>query len=211
MRQIKLAYHRPPPAAPASARQAVVASLFILASVFGSAPIAAGHLQLRVVETVPRYPPYEAFCRRQPAACDLTGPGVTSHSPALVELLRTTNADVNAAIRFSLDRDQYGVEDYWTLPESGMGDCEDMALEKRARLVAAGVPRATLRLAFVYHRGYMTPHSVLTVETSDGTYVLDSYSDEVMRWDLTAYNFEARERSDGLWDRYDQSQWTYDR
>jgi predicted transglutaminase-like cysteine proteinase len=135
---------------------------------------------------------------------------VVEHGDELMDLLYRINSAVNAEIRFELDSQQYGVEDYWALPTSGQGDCEDIALEKRRRLVAAGIAPAALRLAFVYHRSAMSPHSILTVETTLGTFLLDTASDRVRRWDQSAYNFEARERVDGRWDRYDQGGWAYD-
>ena len=46
------------------------------------------------------------------------------------------NRQINRAIRFASDMEQYGKEEYWEYPISGFGDCEDMALEKRRRLVS---------------------------------------------------------------------------
>ena len=66
-----------------------------------------------------------------------------------------------------------------------------------------------MRLALVMHRKRLNAHAVLTVETSRGTYILDSLTDEVLRWNRTPYNFEARERPDGRWERFDQTEWTW--
>jgi len=162
------------------------------------------------VDVVDRYPPYRDFCRRQPDECDLSGEASVAHSPALMARLHGINATVNHAVKFALDAGQYGREDYWALPVSGYGDCEDLALEKRARLARQGISRSVMRLAFVFHKRHLCSHCVLTVETSEGTFILDSFHDEVVRWDRGAYNFEARERIDGRWDRFDQSLWSYD-
>ena len=170
----------------------------------------AGQLSLRVVRVVDRFPPYEDFCRRQPDECDLSGDTVAIHSPELIWKLGEINASVNHEIRFALDANQYGSEEHWALPVSGYGDCEDLALEKRSRLATFGVTRGSLRLAFVFHKRYLNSHCVLTVETSRGTYILDSFTDEVFRWDRVLYNFEARERTDGRWDRFDQTGWSYE-
>ena len=132
------------------------------------------------------------------------------HGPALIRLLNETNVSVNHEIRFALDANQYGPEDYWSLPVSGYGDCEDLALEKRSRLGRLGLSRGALRLAFVFHRRHLSSHCILTVETSKGTYILDSFINEVFRWDRGDYNVEARERTDGRWDRYDQAGWSFD-
>ena len=168
------------------------------------------HLVLPVVEVVDRYPPYVDFCRRHPQECDLSGAGVVAFSDALMLKLADVNLAVNTEIIFALDAGQYGSEEYWALPASGYGDCEDLALEKRARLAASGVPRGTMRLAFAFHKRHLNSHCVLTVETSQGTYVLDSFTNRVFRWDQASYNYEARERADGLWDRFDQEQWQYE-
>jgi predicted transglutaminase-like cysteine proteinase len=169
-----------------------------------------GQLTLPVVKVVGQLPPYADFCRRQPDECDLSGDTVIDHSPDLMRKLDEVNISVNHQIRFALDASQYGLEEYWALPVSGYGDCEDLALEKRSRLAASGVPRGALRLAIVFHRKHLNSHCVLTVDTSRGTYVLDSYTHEVRRWDRTSYNYEARERTDGLWDRFDQTNWRYE-
>jgi len=169
-----------------------------------------GRLSLPVISVVDRYPPYADFCRRHPRECELTGAASIPSHPDMMQALESTNVAVNAEIGFMSDISQYNAEDHWALPVSGYGDCEDLALEKRSRLTASGIPRAALRLAFVSHRRLLNAHCVLTVETTEGTYVLDSYSNEVSRWDRIPYNFEARERIDGFWDRFDQDYWRYD-
>ena len=173
-------------------------------------PTGSGRLDLAVAEVVDRYPPYADFCRRHPRQCDLSGAAVLAYSPALMQQLALINAAVNREIRFVMDIAQYNAEEYWALPTAGRGDCEDKALEKRRRLVAQGLAPGAMRMALVFHRRLMSSHGVLTVETSAGTFVLDSSGDEVRRWDRIPYNFEARERPDGRWERFDQSQWTYE-
>lgn len=190
---------------------AALLSASMLSACYMARVQAAEALDLPVVEVVDRYAPYQDFCRRLPSQCELRGSRVVELTPALLERLQRVNTAVNSEIRFALDIDQYDREEYWALPTAGSGDCEDMALEKRARLVAAGFPAAALRLAFVQHRRFLSSHCVLTVETSVGTYVLDSFSDKVARWDRLPYNFESRERVDGDWERFDQGQWRYDR
>ena len=171
---------------------------------------ANNQLSLPVISVVERYPPYADFCRRHQHECALTGPTVAPYHTDFMNKVRSTNVAVNTEIRFMSDINQYNEEDYWALPTSGYGDCEDLALEKRSRLVKSGVAPAALRLAFVSHRRFLNSHCILTLETSKGTYVLDSYANEVSRWDQVPYNFEARERTDGLWDRFDQANWGYD-
>lgn len=173
-------------------------------------PTSNAQLSLPVSGMVKRYPPYDDFCRRHPEECDLSGAGVVVFSDDLMHELRKVNLAVNMEIRFAFDANQYGAEEYWALPSSGYGDCEDLALEKRSRLAASGLPRGALRLAIVFHKRHLNSHCVLTVETSRGTYILDSYTNSVCRWDKTPYNYEVRERADGQWDRFDQTDWRYD-
>ena len=173
--------------------------------------LSVDHLRLPVIEIVAPYPPYADFCRRHPDECKLSGSAVVEHNSELVHRIQSTNFAVNHEIRFMLDIIQYGAEEYWALPISGYGDCEDLALEKRSRLVRSGMASAALRLAIVLHRQFLTSHCVLTVDTTKGTYLLDSYTDDVLRWDQSPYNFETRERTDGRWDRFDQNGWTYGR
>lgn len=188
-----------------------VVALFTGAGAVADTALAGSRLSLPVVRVVERYPPYADFCRRHPSECDLSGSPVLLHGTDLMDTIRVTNVTVNLEIKFMLDISQYNAEEYWALPTSGYGDCEDLALEKRSRLVKAGAAPSALRLAFVFHRRYLNSHCVLTVETSEGTYILDSYTDDVSLWDQVPYNFEARERTDGLWDRFDQIYWNYPR
>ena len=165
------------------------------------------HLDLLVIEVVSGYAPYTAFCERNPTECDMSGPPVMEFDTSVQRLLDVVNKSVNREITFTLDQDQYGIEEYWSYPVSGHGDCEDIALEKRARLVRNGFPRSALRLAIVFHRAYLSSHCILTAETTTGTYVLDSFSDTVSVWHDAPYYFESRERNDGRWEKFDQSIW----
>lgn len=192
-------------------RLLAIAAMISLAAEVGSAPDAPpAHLELPLSAITRAYPPYADFCRRVPVECVLSGSQRIVHSDENMRKVAATNIAVNRAIRFVLDSDQYGAEEYWALPDTGYGDCEDLALEKRSRLVSDGMPSAALRLAIVVHRRFHASHCVLTVETTRGTYILDSQTDDVLRWDQVPYNFETRERTDGRWDRFDQDHWHYD-
>jgi predicted transglutaminase-like cysteine proteinase len=63
------------------------------------------------------------------------------------KLLDKINRAVNWEIAYERDIDQYGVSERWAIPENDKGDCEDYALEKRRRLLAAGWPESDLRMA----------------------------------------------------------------
>ncbi len=132
-------------------------------------------------------------------------------SPVEFEGLERVNASANGEIDCSIsDQELYGLEEYWAIPSDGAGDCEDIALYKREALVKAGLPRGAMTLAIVHHRKDLFSHAVLLIETGQGTFLLDSYSDEVKLWHEAPYNFESRERPDGRWDRYDQQAWRWD-
>jgi predicted transglutaminase-like cysteine proteinase len=139
--------------------------------------------------------------------------------PAIVELTeerRLTLSEVNAAVNASInvtvsDKELYGREEYWTYPSGGYGDCEDIALEKRRRLVERGLPRAAMTMAIVHHKMTLMPHAVLLVEATSGTHVLDSLTDKVVIWSKAQLNYESRERFDGTWERYDQALWTFEK
>ena len=171
----------------------------------------ASRLELPVVSVRPSHPPYTAFCKRNPGHCDMTGDAVVQLDREQEERISKVNKEVNASVRclFS-DQLLYDEEEYWTYPTAGLGDCEDVALEKRRRLVMLGLPRAAMTIAIVQVRKSLVSHAILLIETTTGTWALDSFADEVLPWSDVPYNYEARERSDGSWERYDQSIWVYD-
>jgi len=55
-------------------------------------------------------------------------------SPANLAELDRVNRRVNQAIEPVTDRDQYGIEEFWTIPTNGRGDCEEYVLLKRRML-----------------------------------------------------------------------------
>jgi predicted transglutaminase-like cysteine proteinase len=145
---------------------------------------------------------YADFCLRQPEACVLTGDPVLPATPELRELLDRVNRAVNAQVGFMSDPDCQGREEWWSFPEADFGDCEDYALEKRRRLVAAGLPSAALTMAILYHLEGFFLHSVLLAETAAGTLVLDNLTDELLCWDVPPYRWFLREGPDGQWTRF---------
>jgi predicted transglutaminase-like cysteine proteinase len=145
---------------------------------------------------------YTDFCLRHPEACILEGAEVLALTPDTRALLAEVNRAVNAEVTFMSDPDCWGVEELWSFPDTGVGDCEDYALEKRRRLVAAGLPSAALTMAIVYDREGYFLHAVLLAETESGSFVLDNFSDDLMCWDVPPWRWDLRERSGGLWARF---------
>ena len=66
---------------------------------------------------------------------------------------REVNDFYNQRIRFDSDLAVWGQEEYWASPlqtlDKGRGDCDDYVIAKYFTLVAAGVPHARLRMAYV--------------------------------------------------------------
>ncbi len=144
---------------------------------------------------------YTAFCAEEPAACALDGETILEWDMTK-DTLSEVNASVNTTIRSDSDMACYGVEELWTFPDNGWGDCEDFALLKRRELVEMGLPSAALTMAIVHHEVRFFPHAVLVAETTKGTFVLDQLHDDVMCWDALPYRWERREQPDGSWVRY---------
>jgi predicted transglutaminase-like cysteine proteinase len=111
---------------------------------------------------------------------------------AVLKKISRINAEVNRSIEPVTDMDQWGLIDRWDLPVDGKGDCEDYALLKRQKLVAAGFPRAALLLTVV-KQDNGEGHSVLTIKTTHGDYVLDNLTNQVKPWSTTPYRFVKRQ------------------
>jgi predicted transglutaminase-like cysteine proteinase len=96
-------------------------------------------------------------------------------TPALLALLEHVQREVNGAIA---PKSEPSGRDLWR-DDAVAGDCEDYALAKRARLLAAGLPAGAVRLATAaLPLGEL--HAVLTVETDRGTLVLDNLVRDVV-------------------------------
>jgi len=110
-------------------------------------------------------------------------------------LLEQVNRDVNARIRPVHDLDQYGFEDYWTLPiKTGTlaGDCKDYVLEKRRLLMEHGVPMSDLSIT-LGTTAWGEYHAVLLVHTDRGDYVMDNLSPWVTSWKDVTYTWSKRQ------------------
>lgn len=69
------------------------------------------------------------------------------------EQLLRVNEFFHRTVRYRLDGQLYGVEDYWATPLEtlghGLGDCEDWAIAKYVSLRHLGIPDEKLRLIYV--------------------------------------------------------------
>lgn len=141
-------------------------------------------------------PPYGFvdFCNRVPGECNDGAPEElrkAGNSDHLGELDRV-NRKINREIEPMSDKDLYGVNEFWTLPKSGKGDCEDYVLLKRQVLMKSGWPASALLITVVLdERG--EGHAVLTARTASGDYILDNKTDEMRLWHQTPYRFIMRQ------------------
>ncbi|MCG6115986.1 MAG: transglutaminase-like cysteine peptidase [Mesorhizobium sp.] len=142
------------------------------------------------------------FCQRMPQEC-----GPTNAAGAQVDLTRElwakiveVNNLVNTMVTPRTDWEMWGVEEYWAYPDTGYGDCEAYALEKRRQLIQAGVPAASLLMTVVRQQNG-EGHAVLTVNTTMGDFILDNLEPRVLRWHETDYEILKRvsERHAGQW------------
>ncbi|MER8744892.1 transglutaminase-like cysteine peptidase [Mesorhizobium sp. M1004] len=142
------------------------------------------------------------FCQKLPQECAQRTP-----KQAPVELTRKlwaaivdVNNSVNTRIVPRTDMEMWGKEEVWSYPDSGFGDCEDYALEKRRELMALGVPAGNL-LMTVARQQNGDGHAVLTVRTSLGEFILDNLDSKVLSWTDTDYTYLKRQsdQNSGVW------------
>jgi len=137
---------------------------------------------------------YLAFCDRNPDECRAhpEQPNKVRFTSELWDKLEKVNLVVNASVHAEDDKEHYGVNEFWTIPVDGEGDCEDYVLAKRKMLVLLGLPEAALRITVVLDRGIVR-HAVLTVVTDQGDYVLDSLKDDILTTDKADYVWVERQ------------------
>lgn len=134
------------------------------------------------------------FCEARPWECNtqrMTPRDVQYTAQAKRELERI-NRFVNDRIKPLTDLEHYGVVEKWTYPEDGYGDCEDYVLLKRRMLMQLGWPRSALLITVVRDKKG-EGHSVLTVRTDKGEFILDNQVEEVLPWADTGYRYIKRQ------------------
>ena len=141
-------------------------------------------------------PPYAFldFCVRFSQECAAGQPEERRFfaTPERLAELDEINRVVNTAIEPATDMDVYGVEDYWTLPQGGRGDCEDYALLKRHLLIKRGWPVSSLLMTVVRDENG-DGHAILTARVAQGDFILDNKVVEVKPWARTGYRFVMRQ------------------
>ena len=125
---------------------------------------------------------------------EATGPRLVSKDQ--LRMINLINREVNKDVQKADDFDLYGLLEFWSLPRvidgKMYGDCEDYALEKRRRLIAAGVPAEALSMAVaVTARG--ESHAVLVVSFESGDWVLDNLTPWATPWEDLNYRWVQRQ------------------
>lgn len=141
------------------------------------------------------------LCQRDPNECRQR-----TKSKRPVKLTRkvwaamvNVNNTVNVMVAPKTDMEMWGREEIWSYPVR-QGDCEDYVLEKRLRLMQAGVPAGSL-LITVVRQPNGDGHAVLTVRTDRGDFILDNMEQKILHWTETEYRFLKRQssRNSGTW------------
>lgn len=156
---------------------------------------------MRVGERTSQPVGHYEFCLRLPAECrpQKHGSRPLKLTNELWKLINKVNSDVNGEVLPLSDQELWGVPELWSYPER-FGDCEDFVLEKRRRLIEAGIPAGYL-LITVVRQSSGEGHAVLTVTTDRGDLVLDNINRDILPWAQTGYEFLKRQSSQhaGVW------------
>ncbi|MDB5702015.1 MAG: hypothetical protein JWL66_2214 [Sphingomonadales bacterium] len=127
-----------------------------------------------------------------PVAASLPPSTAVSLAPqASAKLLKRVNRYVNSRVQQRTDFQIYARDELWVRSGVGpqaMGDCEDIAIEKRYELINAGYPADRLTFAVVYSNASGL-HTVLLAKTDDGDVVLDSRSPYIRPWSEVGYSW----------------------
>lgn len=136
---------------------------------------------------------FREFCQRTGAACAATDLSALTVRLSVedVKALEQFNQKFNDSVRYQPDHAVYGVSDYWDIADK-TGDCEDIALAKRAVLIAAGWPSAALWLA-IGKDSVGQAHVVLVVRSDRGDLVLDNRVSGIATWHQTPLRWIARQ------------------
>jgi predicted transglutaminase-like cysteine proteinase len=142
------------------------------------------------------------FCQQMPVECrQVTSERVpTELTRKLWAKIVDVNNLVNTMVTPRTDQEIWGIEERWSYPVNGIGDCEDYVLEKRRLLMKAGMPAGNLMITVV-RQPNGDGHAVLTARTSLGDFVLDNLEARVLAWEDTQYRFLKRQsdQNSGVW------------
>ncbi|MEQ8445446.1 MAG: transglutaminase-like cysteine peptidase [Pelagibacterium sp.] len=131
----------------------------------------------------------QIFCMTAPTHCASAPATQLQMDSGLMSVLNSVNRSVNTSIR-----PQRRTTQVWTIG-ARVGDCKDYAMNKRAQLIARGVPAGALRLAIGFTaRG--EGHAVLVVRTDQGDFVLDNLTSQIKPFNQTGHTLLAMSSND---------------
>lgn len=135
---------------------------------------------------------YIDFCVHHPLDCEggTDAPSRMRLTPARWRELGAVNDAVNALPEIS-DENNYAIGEHWAYATARGGDCEDITLEKRRRLLALNWPAETLLITTAEDKGQ--GHALLTVVTDLGDFVLDNQSSSIRLWSDAPYRWRSRQ------------------
>ena len=171
----------------------VLAAAALLFAVFGAAPAEArkypkifGSIELFSTKTQ-RFPKWLSMLDRfqdGTKLCESSTCTTKGWKEFIAELQgkdeMTQLKEVNTAFnqhRYTLDIDNWGIEDYWETPYQFLkknGDCEDYAIAKYFSLKALGVPVEDMRVVALQDLNLNLGHAVLVVYVGDQALMLDN-------------------------------------
>ncbi|HEY9549723.1 MAG TPA: transglutaminase-like cysteine peptidase [Kiloniellaceae bacterium] len=159
-------------------------------ALFGSTEMAAANLTAlpqwaRVLSKMKTERKQFRACLDNPAACASAGlkawrdvAAAAKGKPEL-EVLKTVNGYFNRW-PYKLDRELYGISEFWATPQEFMkrsGDCEDYAIAKFFVLRDLGYTGEQLRIVILMDRIRRVGHAVLAVYALGDILILDSLTD----------------------------------
>lgn len=151
---------------------ALLAGLMVAAALGASAIILCAEAYGREVPAIPTKAPAGYT---EAVAQGVIDPGARpeeiAYSRQLLITLQRVNDEINGSVVYVT-----GPNDAWR-PAESTGDCEDIALAKRERLMAMGYPPGALRMTVGRIPG--GAHAVLSVMTNRGSLIMDSVSPKV--------------------------------
>ena len=153
----------------------------------------------------PKYPAAapagaRGICQKYGWACERSA-GKALDEASILRLAKTLNRKINRSVRPVSDERQYRRAEFWTLPTTRGGDCEDFVLLKKKTLAEAGIPSDRLLMATVLDRD-LNNHAILILRTARGDLVLDNLTDRIVPWEKTGYTFLRMQNPERL-DRWD--------
>jgi predicted transglutaminase-like cysteine proteinase len=115
---------------------------------------------------------------------------------AFMKKLTAENIHINKTIVPADDKAQYGQDDYWNLPDDGKGDCEDFVLAKMKLFHEKfGIPLNNMSMVYVEitpdNKKDVGNHAILALRTSDGDYLFNNLTEDVVFPYETPYKFVA--------------------